>query len=460
MIQLICDLACWLFCMTINGICAAGVWYVYQKITKPYGYWKQSYVLIKILILISLIPLQYILFILYERFMLHGWRWIIPQYDIGIVLAVVLLVWLFGAIRKGIRILKLFYLQKKRLKDRKTADLETEKRYRNIAADMGLHHVPQLYTTDECVIPFLFHSFPAAIYLPENLMDQDQFEVSVRHELTHHMHRDHIWAWLLRICCILQWWNPFMKRLEEQYSEWSEYANDNEVIEKSCNKKHYFEVIMDILENHGERNVYAQGLGSDTKDDIETRIDMYNRGRKAQKCRKTWRVNVLLAVTLITSITVTLLLDTVASYAYYNVYQEASKSRDVDEKYIPVKYTEQTEIGFPEGMTVIEGEVTDSDSDSKAPSFNWTVPGNTTVTSSSFYLEKGQQVAIYVVSTNPAGISVKFGLLRVATNTKNYITAPAPASYIFTAPAAGYYKVFVENTGGTAFTVNGTYVIL
>ena len=142
------------------------------------------------------------------------------------------------------------------------------------------------------------------------------------------------------------------------------------------------------------------------------------------------------------------------------VYQEASESRDVDEKYIPVEYTEQTEIGFPEGMTVIEGEVTDSDSDSKAPSINWNVPGYTTMTSSSFYLEKGQQVVIMIASTNPAGISVKFGLLRVATNTKTYITALAPASYSFTATVAGYYKVFVENTGGTAFTVYGTYMIL
>ena len=461
MIQLICELACGLFCMTVNGICAAGVWYVYQKISKSYGYRKQSYVLIKIFILISLIPLQFIFFILYERLM-HGWFRIVPQLDIGIVLSIVLLVWLFGAIRKGIRILRPFYLQKKRLNDRKIADIETDKRYRDISADMGLRHVPQLYTTYECAVPFLFHSFPPAIYLPENLTDQEQLEVSLRHELTHYMHRDHIWAWLLRICCILQWWNPFMKRLQEQYSEWSEYASDNEVIERSCDKKRYFEVILDILENHGESNAYAQGLGTDTSDDIETRIDMYNRGRKAKKSRKIWRANALLALALITCIAVTLFVDDVASYAYYNVYQAASELRDVEEEYIPVEYTVQTEIGFPEGMTVIEGEVTDLDSDSKVPSFNWSIPGNTTMTSSSVYLEKGQQTVISVIPTDSAGISVKFGLLHVEANEKTYIdiTAPAYATYVFTAPAAGDYKVFVENTGNTAFTVIGTFLIM
>ena len=136
-----------------------------------------------------------------------------------------------------------------------------------------------------------------------------------------------------------------MKRLQEQYSEWSEYASDNEVIERSCDKKRYFEVILDILENHGESNAYAQGLGTDTSDDIETRIDMYNRGRKAKKSRKIWRANALLALALITCIAVTLFVDDVASYAYYNVYQAASELRDVEEEYIPVEYTDRISGG-------------------------------------------------------------------------------------------------------------------
>ena len=113
-------------------------------------------------------------------------------------------------------------------------------------------------------------------------------------------------------------------------------------------------------------------------------------------------------------------------------------------------------------MTVIEGEVTDLDSDSKVPSFNWSIPGNTTMTSSSVYLEKGQQTVISVIPTDSAGISVKFGLLHVEANEKTYIdiTAPAYATYVFTAPAAGDYKVFVENTGNTAFTVIGTFLIM
>jgi len=460
MIQIINDLACALFCIIVNGLIVMAVWLAYQKITRPFGYCKQTYILIRLFILFMLIPWQYILLRLYEVIILHGWWRIVPQYDISIEMSVILLVWIVGAIRKGIRVLHPFYLQKERLKDREDTDIETEKRYRGIASNMGLRRVPRLYTTDECVIPLLFHSLPAAIYLPKNLMNHDQMEVSLRHELTHYMHRDHIWAWLLRICSILQWWNPFIKRLEQQYSEWSEYANDNDIIGRSFKKNYYFETIMDILENHGERNAFAQSLGTNTPDDIEMRIDMYNRGIKTRKNRRMWRANVLFALAMIICLTLTLLLNNVASYAYYNAYQVASDQRDVEEEYIPVVYEEQTEYGFREGMTVIEGEVIDSGSDSKAPSFNWNVPGNTTVTSSSFYLNKGQQVAISILSTNPAGISVKFGLLRVATNTKTYITATAPAVYVFTAPSAGYYKVFVENTGGTAFSVNGTYMTL
>ena len=272
MIQIINDLACSLFCIMVNGFTAMAVWFIYQKITRPFGYCKQTYLLIRLFIFFMLIPWQYILLRLYEVMILHGWWRIVPQYYISIVMSVILLVWLAGAIRKGIRVLYPFYLQKGRLKDRENADIETEKRYRSIASDMDIRLVPRLYTTDECVIPFLFHSFPATIYLPKNLMDQNQMEVSLRHELTHYMHRDHVWAWLLRICGIIQWWNPFIKCLEQQYSEWSEYANDNDIIGRSFKKNYYFETIMDILETHGERNVFAQNLGTEALDDIEMRM--------------------------------------------------------------------------------------------------------------------------------------------------------------------------------------------
>ena len=460
MIQLISDLACSLFCVTVNGFVSTLFWLIYEKKVRPYGYWKQSYILLKILIVTILIPWQFIPFVLYEKYILHGWRLIIPQYDISIALSILLLVWACGAIRKGIIILFQFHQEKAKLKCREKADTDTERQYKSIAAKMGLNRIPRLYKTEEYDVPFLFHSIPAVIYLPKIELDQDQLVVSLQHELTHYIHRDNIWAWLVRICRILQWWNPFIDCLESQYIEWSEYANDSDVIRKYCDKNHYFETIMCIIDNHEKKEVFGHGLGVESSDEIEMRVDMFKKSRKSKSKKKGGIVNVLLSMTLIACVSVTLFLDSVASHAYYMVYHEVSKLRDVKEENESDALSEQTETGFPENMMVRTGEVTFANSERSVAEFNWNVPVNTTVTSDSFYLNKGQQVIITIATTNPTNISVKYGLLRVATNTKTYVTASAPTTHVFTATVAGYYRVFVENTLGTAFSVYGSYMII
>ena len=461
MIQLICDLTCCLFCVTVNGYAAVGIWLLYEKAVRRFGFWKQSILLFRILIMTILIPWQYIPLALYERYVMHGWWRIMPQLDIDIALSAIMLVWLIAAIQKGRKLRSSFLRAGEGLKDRKTADRETETCYRRIAAEMGIKHVPGLYITAGCEIPYLFHSVPAAVYLPDKPMEKSQLEVSLRHELTHYKHRDHIWAWLIRLCGTLQWWNPFMKQLEKKYAEWSEYANDNSVIMRTGDKKHYFETILNIIEDSDKEEIaFSHGLGTETDDDIEMRVNMFNRRRRTKKQHMGWIVNVLLALTLAVGVTVTLLVDNVASYAYYMVFQEASKFRDPVEEPHVFGYVKETERGFPEGMHVEIGEVIYSDENRSGRTFNWTIAGNSSVTSENFYLKQGQQVAVTIFSTNPAGVSVKFGLLRVSTNTRTSITGPAPVIYIFTAAASGYYKIFTENTRGTSITVYGFYTIM
>lgn len=458
MIQ-ISDFACALFCVTVNGFSTVLFWYFCRKIMKHFGYWKQTFTLLKILILTILIPWQYIPFKLYEMVVIHGWWRIIPQYDIDIALSGVLLVWSAGTLIKGRKVLRPFFKITNSLKKREAADEATLSLYREIAAEMSLRHLPRLYITDNRIIPFLLHSFPATIYLPENLADREHLEVSLRHELMHYLHKDHVWAWLLRICTIIQWWNPFLGELEYQYSEWSEYANDSDNIGRAFGKSRYFGAILDVVENYKEENAFAHGLG-ETQSSIERRIMMLSKGRKTKRENKGWLVNTILALTLILCVLATLLVDNVSTYAYYIAYQEASQSRDEIIEYIPVEHMEIQESGFPENMKIETGEVDYGNSTRSIPSFSWDVAGNTAVTSNSFYLKKGQQVMISIGSTTPSGISVKFGVLRVTTNTKSSITAPAPVSYSFTASAAGYYKVFVENTGTASFSVYGAFMVI
>ena len=79
---------------------------------------------------------------------------------------------------------------------------------RSIPAEPGR---PEVRLAAEAASPCLFGLFPPVIYVTEACaQDAQLLHHCAEHELTHYLHRDHIWAALRGVCLALHWFDPFV----------------------------------------------------------------------------------------------------------------------------------------------------------------------------------------------------------------------------------------------------------
>ena len=70
---------------------------------------------------------------------------------------------------------------------------------------------PEVRLAAEADSPCLFGLFPPIIYVSETCaQDAQLLHHCAEHELTHYLHRDHIWAALRGVCLALHWFDPFV----------------------------------------------------------------------------------------------------------------------------------------------------------------------------------------------------------------------------------------------------------
>ena len=66
-----------------------------------------------------------------------------------------------------------------------------------------------IYVSDAVKSPCLASLIPA-VYLTEDVLQTDEAELIVRHELTHLRHLDFLWSFCRTAAVIVYWWNPFI----------------------------------------------------------------------------------------------------------------------------------------------------------------------------------------------------------------------------------------------------------
>lgn len=76
---------------------------------------------------------------------------------------------------------------------------------------LGNDHVIPVYLSDAVDTPCLFGLFRPAVYLTsEAAADETVSRHAIEHELTHHRHKDHVWAILRCVCLAVHWYNPLV----------------------------------------------------------------------------------------------------------------------------------------------------------------------------------------------------------------------------------------------------------
>lgn len=68
-----------------------------------------------------------------------------------------------------------------------------------------------IYVCDEVESPCLFGLIHPAIYVTSNIVkDEAVLRHVIAHEITHYLHRDHIWGYLRALCLVIHWYNPLV----------------------------------------------------------------------------------------------------------------------------------------------------------------------------------------------------------------------------------------------------------
>ena len=74
---------------------------------------------------------------------------------------------------------------------------------------LGKHGRTNIYVSNRIQSPCLAGLIPA-VYLTEDVLQTDEAELIVRHELTHLRHLDFLWSFCRTAAVIVYWWNPFI----------------------------------------------------------------------------------------------------------------------------------------------------------------------------------------------------------------------------------------------------------
>ena len=352
-------------------------------------------------------------------------------------------VWAVGVIAAaGIHVLR-YVLLSARYRQCFPCDRETRKQMEEIRAAMPrrLRRVP-VYFSYQVSGPLLWGIRKAKILLPANRhYDYEELRVIICHELTHHRQKTNLVKMLALIAAVLNWYNPLAWLMTGLILKWSEIVCDEEAAERLENRKLYFEKVKDLIEKDGD---YRDMMGSELGQKGCSMRERTKRAAQMQKKRKIPFLAIIASIVMATTATVSVMAATDAAAAFYiRMFHDTEVVIWVTPPELPEVYTT---YGLPEGVTVQLSE--DAVLGVKGGTdIQWMVNNNVRHLSGQIYLNAGQHVMVsgtIIPSNKIVTVGLQgTGSINMAADVSDFVNAH------FLIATSGYYRFYVENTGGT-----------
>lgn len=313
------------------------------------------------------------------------------------------------------------------------------------------------------------------ILLPETDYTEDQLEMILYHELSHHKHHDLMFKTLAMIATLIHCFNPAAAYVFKMINHWSEYMADVSAMEiaNGMSAKQYFDNIRRLIpggKDELETSPFVSALDEDTEM-LMRRVDFM---RKYQKVKRAGKVVTALfaAVFAIMSVSTTYASARIAADVHSEVYKNLENLRDetegldleVGKSYVAedgtvVHYVPAEDLDL-EGMQ--EVSIPEEDSVFFAAgvtySFNWGVPDNTRRVTGEYTVNSGQVIGTSVTVT-PMDKIFWLGVMDDDGNAW-YVESRGTAAHNFRITRTNKYRVFVQNnyTDGTYLHAVGSFV--
>ncbi len=359
------------------------------------------------------------------------------------------LIWLIGFAWACIR----GYEGRRRLKDmiRQTipADEQIQSLAREIESSQKLRNIP-VYLTEFPVVPFISGIRRCRIVIPRKDYREQELQMILEHELWHYRQGD---LFIKKICGFIeriQWFNPLVRYLSREIDKWGDVCCDIRLCfgDSPRSRKEYFYVVCGNLPGDSLEIPSGMRLRGGLKEVKERAVKMSKYDPKKEM--KKWGTVLMAICFFMVSAVTTMAAGNGVREVYGQVY-EATEEVILEQK-------EDTEVS-EEYEWVLEGsgyEIIDSGEDLSKETrgfktYNWEIPANNIIRTSSIYLSKGEEVSVSIIS-NPMtaktgiGLDQPNGVLRGVSGTGSY-------SHTFIVNQTGFHKIYARNETGSAIEV-------
>ena len=303
-------------------------------------------------------------------------------------------------------------------------------------------------------------AYVTGIHRPCVVVNADHFSekemrVVFAHELTHVVHNDIWFRYLLAVASILNFFNPVIWIFYRRFIKYAEYACDYSVCMSENGLHEYYETIFNLAVRNN--NLYDMLSASlyENKNSLRERMEHVMKSYNVKKRPMAVAAAILTLFVAMSSVMVAGAATTVTETSVKVAEVTADEKRELQ-----VLETEYYEAADYEDSAVTDMYEEDVNPNEIMPcasngTISWDVYAGVRRSTSSFHASSGQRIVLSVFSVEPFH-SIRAGIIQ-PDGSKRYIIANGNDSHVFELTMSGSYRIYIQNETTESVHVEGAY---
>lgn len=442
---------------TFTGSILTVAWFVTSYLLDKTGHIDLSYSLSKMVVIFWIIPVTYMIIKLIDGV---GFVWLGYAFDVSPVIVIVAKciagVWLAGiVVGMAVYIRKRIKLSKSS-RQAFACDNKTEMFFTQLKEELGLGKrrikLRQSYSTTTAYVTGVVR--PCVVINAERFTEKE-LKVIFSHELTHILHKDIFFRYLIAIASVLNFFNPVMWIFSKTFIKYSEYACDYSVCVRVDGLREYYGILLGMaIKNKNLMDILSASL-YENKSSLRERLEHVMKSFNVEKKSKSVAVILSAMFFAISILTVagTSTLVAKASVKAADVTADVESEEEIES----IEYYEAPDEGN-DVITVVDGDDADTDGVATYASrgtISWDIYAGVRRTTSSFYASDGQRIVVSTATVEPFH-TVKVGIIQ-PDGSKRYVLLNNNGAHTFELTMSGFYAVYIINDSTEKIHVEGAY---
>ena len=314
--------------------------------------------------------------------------------------------------------------------------------------ELGIKKPVKVLVNKLVLQPFVTGGFRYRLHFPEMLLEDDERDLLLRHELIHCRHRDSLYRRILFLMCGLYWFNPFMNLFACYFVEVSEMACDDEVLQGRTSQERKIYARLLVSFNQGENFLrHAVALTGHTKSGLERRLEnMLKKESKRSKWSAVLITAIMLSVcpllTVSASYGASVLQEKAVKMVVVEVEEEMNGGNTLTEEVDFIKIEDMVDLGLNLGARGVTAVDT-------------TLNGIGAASVATVKLEKGSKVYFIIMADNSTD-AFRVGYEDSAHKNTSVSTTNGEIVHTFTIPKTDTYTLFIQGTTTKTIHVEGS----